>query len=119
MIDAHGRTVARGEAIGESINGFRRYQENGLCGYMDAACSVVIPAVYADGGDFGKNGLCPVQDAQTGRWNYINAAGDTVFSVDCEFAGSFGNDEYTVLDYDRWINERGEVIAPFVMDDAW
>jgi len=119
MIDAAGNEIHRMESIGELNHGYRRFRENGLYGFMDEAGKILLPARFADAGDFGANGLCLVRETAGSEWKCINIAGETQFSVNCSYAGNFHDDEYAVLDYEWYINEKGEISAPFSTDEMW
>lgn len=117
LINAQGKELMRSENIGRWYNGYCHFSENGLYGFMDEHGNKVIPAQYKDAGDFGDNGLVAVQDEE--GWKYVNIQGETAFTFEHNggYPGTFTNG-YVSIDYEWYLNEKGERVAP-VDQDVW
>lgn len=116
LIDARGNELMRSENIGWWYNGYCYFSENGLYGFLDEHGNVAISPQYKKTGNFGDNGLVAVQDEE--GWKFVNAQGETAFAFECNgYPGTFA-DGYVSLDYEWYVNEKGERVAP--MDpDVW
>lgn len=117
LIDAQGNELLRSKNIVWWSNGYCRYMENGLYGFLNEHGNKVIPAQYKNAGDFGDNGLVAVQDEE--GWKYVNAQGETAFTFDYNggYPGTF-SDGYVSIDDEWYLNEKGERVAP-VDQDVW
>lgn len=115
LIDAQGNEILRSADIGRWTNGYCYFSENGLYGFLDEEGNKVIPARYKDTGDFGDNGLVAVQDEE--GWKYVNAQGETAFTFDHNggYPGTFA-DGYVSINYEWYVNEKGEKVAPMEVD---
>lgn len=111
MIDARGNEILRAESFGTWSNGYCRFKQNGLCGFLDEEGRIVLPAKYQDAGDFGDNGLAAVKDED--GWKFIDVRGETAFEFETRgsYPGAF-IDGYAAVDYEWYINEKGEKVAP-------
>lgn len=118
LIDAQGNELLRCENLGWWSNGYCRYQQNGLYGFLDERGSIAIPAQYKNVGDFSDNGLVAVQDEA--GWRFINAQGETAFTF--EYSGTYPGsfyDGYVSLDAEWYINEEGAVVGPLDQGVGW
>lgn len=124
IIDIHGNVVFKAEHIGAWSCGFSRYMEDELYGYLDENANIILTAQYAEAGQFAENGLAPVRLSGSETWLYINTRGETVLAGSWQSAGDFSRDGLAVVtdaDGEWYINEKGERIAPYIIDenDMW
>ena len=100
------------------VNGRRAYKDlaNGLYGYINEKCEVVIPARFLKALDF-SDGLAAVmiRDDNVEKWGFIDTAGNVVISPTYSYVpGAFHEGFATVSKKTRklvYINKKGEVVS--------
>ncbi len=66
------------DAVKNFSNGYAAVQQNGLWGFINQRCALVIPCIYEEVNEFSADGLCDVKTT-SGTWQVINTAGEVSF----------------------------------------